>query len=156
MTEDRRYHLIDALRGLALVNMLAYHFLFDVNVVYGRDPQFFLRPAARVWQQCICWTFILIAGVSYHFGKRNNLRRGLLLNACGLIIPKQFELDGAFGEGRVDDKLLTIGERDAGTADTADPGFVRRNGDRIVIMRHDLQIGFAALVMAPGQHKGRQ
>ncbi len=86
MTEDRRYHLIDALRGLALVNMLAYHFLFDVNVVCGRDPQFFLRPAAHIWQQCICWTFILIAGMSYHFGKRNNLRRGLLLNACGLII----------------------------------------------------------------------
>lgn len=36
MTEDRRYHLIDALRGLALMNMLAYHFLYDVNVVYGQ------------------------------------------------------------------------------------------------------------------------
>lgn len=86
MTEDRRYHLIDALRGLALMNMLVYHFLFDVNVVYGQDPQFFLRPAAHIWQQCICWTFILIAGMSYHWGKRHNLRRGLLLNACGFVI----------------------------------------------------------------------
>ena len=73
-----------------------------------------------------------------------------------LIIQKEFELDGAFGEGRVDDKLLTIGERDAGTADAADPGFVRRNGDRVVIMRHDLQIGFAGLVLTAGQHKNRQ
>ena len=46
MTEDRRYHFIDALRGLALVNMLAYHFMFDVNEVYGRDPAFYLRPWA--------------------------------------------------------------------------------------------------------------
>jgi len=86
MTEDRRYHFIDALRGLALVNMLAYHFLFDVNVVYGRDPQFYLRPWAHVWQQYICWSFILIAGLSFRWGRRHNLRRGLFLNACGLVI----------------------------------------------------------------------
>ena len=86
MTEDRRYHFIDALRGLALMNMLAYHFMFDVNVVYGRDPAFYLRPWAHVWQQYICWSFILIAGLSFHWGRRHNLRRGLLLNACGLVI----------------------------------------------------------------------
>ncbi|MBR7075135.1 MAG: DUF1624 domain-containing protein [Oscillospiraceae bacterium] len=86
MTEDRRYHFIDALRGLALVNMLAYHFMFDVNEVYGRDPAFYLRPWAYVWQQYICWSFILIAGLSFHWGRRHNLRRGLLLNACGLVI----------------------------------------------------------------------
>lgn len=86
MTEDRRYHFIDALRGLALMNMLAYHFLFDVNVVYGRDTAFYLRPWAHVWQQYICWSFILIAGLSFHWGRRHNLRRGLVLNACGLVI----------------------------------------------------------------------
>ena len=72
------------------------------------------------------------------------------IHASRLIIQKELQLDGAFGEGRVDDKLLTIGDRDAGTADAADPGFVRCDGDRVVIMRHDLQTGFAALVMAPG------
>ena len=86
MTEDRRYHLIDALRGLALVNMLGYHFLYDVNVVYGRDPTFYLRPAAHLWQRCICCSFILIAGLSFHWGRKHNLRRGLFLNACGLVI----------------------------------------------------------------------
>lgn len=84
--DDRRYYLIDALRGLALVNMLAYHFLYDVMVVYGRDPRWYLRPAVHVWQQCICWSFILIAGFSFHWGRRRNLRRGLLLNLCGLVI----------------------------------------------------------------------
>ena len=86
MAEDKRYHLIDALRGLALVNMLGYHFLYDVNVVYGRNPRWFLRPSVHIWQQYICWSFILIAGFSFHWGRRHNLRRGLFLNACGLVI----------------------------------------------------------------------
>ena len=86
MAEDRRYHLIDALRGLALVNMLGYHFLYDVNIVCGRDPMWYLRPAAHIWQQYICWSFILIAGLSFHWGRKHSLRRGLFLNACGLVI----------------------------------------------------------------------
>ena len=84
--DDRRCHLIDALRGLALVNMLAYHFLYDVMVVYGRDPRWYLHPAVHVWQQYICCSFILIAGFSFHWGQKHNLRRGLLLNLCGLVI----------------------------------------------------------------------
>ena len=86
MAEDRRYHLIDALRGLALANMLAYHFCYDVMVVYGRDPRWYLRPAVHIWQQYIAWSFILIAGFSFRWGRRHNLRRGLLLNVCGLAI----------------------------------------------------------------------
>ena len=86
MTGDHRYHLIDALRGLALVNMISYHFLYDVMVVYGRDARWYLRPAVHVWQQYICWSFILIAGLSFHWGRRHNLRRGLMLNVCGLVI----------------------------------------------------------------------
>ena len=86
MAEVRRYHLIDALRGLALLNMLLYHFLYDVNVVYARAPYWYLRPGVHVWQQLICCTFILIAGFSFPWGRRHNLRRGLTLLACGTAI----------------------------------------------------------------------
>jgi len=74
------------MRGLALLNMLGMHFLYDVNVVFGKEPDWYLRPGVRLWQQCICWSFILIAGVCFHFGKAHNLRRGIFLNACGLVI----------------------------------------------------------------------
>ena len=83
---DRRYHLIDALRGLALLNMLGMHFLYDVNVVFAREPTWYLRPEVFAWQQYICWSFILIAGFSFHWGQKGNLKRGLLLNALGLVI----------------------------------------------------------------------
>ena len=85
-SEDRRYHLIDALRGLALVNMLGMHFLYDVNVVFGAEPGWYLRAGVRLWQQYICWSFILIAGFSYDWGRARNLRRGLTLNLLGLAI----------------------------------------------------------------------
>ncbi len=83
---EKRYALIDALRGLALLNMLGMHLLYDVNVVFGRDPEWILRPGVFVWQQYICWSFILIAGFAFPLGRKKNLRRGLLLNACGLVI----------------------------------------------------------------------
>ena len=29
-----RYYLVDALRGLALINMVLYHFSYDIFVIY--------------------------------------------------------------------------------------------------------------------------
>ena len=52
-----------------------------------------------------------------------------------LIIPKKLELDGAFGKGRVNDKLLPFGNRDAGTADAADPGFGCCYGDHAALLQ---------------------
>ena len=57
---EKRFALIDALRGLALLNMLAMHFLYDVNVVFGREPGWYLRPGVHLWQQYICWSFLLV------------------------------------------------------------------------------------------------
>ncbi len=84
--ENRRWHLIDALRGLALVNMVGMHFLYDVNDVFGRNPGWYPRPEVHVWQQYICWSFILIAGFSFEWGRKGNLRRGLVLNLLGFAI----------------------------------------------------------------------
>lgn len=81
----RRYHLIDGLRGLAVVNMVLYHFLFDVYILQGFDPAWRSIPAVHIWQQCICWTFILLSGLSWHLGS-HRVKNGLLLNGCGLLV----------------------------------------------------------------------
>lgn len=80
-----RYHLLDGIRGLAVVNMVAYHFLFDVYILQGFLPSWRSIPAVHIWQQAICWTFILLSGVCWHLGRRK-WRNGLLLNACGLLV----------------------------------------------------------------------
>lgn len=42
-----RFHGIDALRGLALVNMVLYHLLYDINTVYGLQAQWINTPLVR-------------------------------------------------------------------------------------------------------------
>ena len=80
-----RYSLIDALRGLALLNMLAFHFLYDVFVVYGGSFEWTQLPWVIVWERYICFSFILISGVSLNFSN-HAIKRGLIVHACGLLI----------------------------------------------------------------------
>lgn len=81
-----RYLLVDGVRGLAIVNMVLYHFLYDVFMIYGKDPGWIALPPVHIWQQFICWTFIFIAGFSWRFGLKHDLRRGLFINLCGFAI----------------------------------------------------------------------
>ncbi|MBS6194353.1 MAG: DUF1624 domain-containing protein [Clostridiales bacterium] len=87
MTEhsQSRWHLLDSLRGFTLLNMVLFHFLYDVFVIYGFLPGWNFRPLPMIWQQWICITFILIAGIVFHFS-RSHLKRGLLLNLWGFLI----------------------------------------------------------------------
>ncbi len=79
------YHLISALRALALINMLLFHFCYDVFIIFGLDAGWDRRPAVHVWQQYICLSFLFLSGISWHFG-RHNLKKGLLLNFYGFVI----------------------------------------------------------------------
>ena len=83
---DRRIRLLDALRGLALVNMIVYHGVYDWVSVFGRSAAWFTRTDyARGWQQAICWTFLLVAGAVFPYGRRP-LRRGALVFGCGMLL----------------------------------------------------------------------
>ena len=79
------YYLIDALRGLALLNMLAFHFMYDACIIFGKDPSWYRSPFVQAWQQYICISFIFISGISWHFSK-NNIKRGLQLNLYGFAV----------------------------------------------------------------------
>ena len=83
--KKQRYYIIDALRGLALLNMILYHFLYDIYVLYGRNPEWVQSLPVIVWERYICVSFILIAGVSASFS-RNLVKRGLILNGWGIVI----------------------------------------------------------------------
>lgn len=90
MEENKReqsgwYNLIDGIRGLALLNMLFFHFFYDVYIIFGQNPVWYSQPLVHIWQQYICMSFLFVSGISWHFS-HNNLRRGILLNLYGLAI----------------------------------------------------------------------
>ena len=69
-TKTSRMWLPDALRGLALLNMLAYHAMYDWVYVFGHESSWYniWAPGCHVWQQYICWSFILLSGFSFPSG----------------------------------------------------------------------------------------
>ncbi len=82
---ENRYHLIDVLRGAAIVSMIVYHFCYDYFVVCGVDPEFDRQTPIILWEQSICFLFIIVSGISLNFS-RHPYRRGIIINLCGFAI----------------------------------------------------------------------
>ena len=83
----KRLWLLDVLRGAALVNMLAYHALYDWVYVFGHTGGWYdiSAPGCHVWQQYICWSFILLSGYSFTLARRP-LKNGLLVAGCAVVL----------------------------------------------------------------------
>ncbi|MCD7838004.1 MAG: DUF1624 domain-containing protein [Clostridiales bacterium] len=84
-TKRPRYALLDTLRGFALVNMVAYHGLWDLIYLAGFTPGWYSEGGAFYWQQGICWTFILLSGFCWGMS-RHPVRHGVVVFACGLLV----------------------------------------------------------------------
>ena len=80
-----RYHLLDALRGFAIYHVIIFHFLYDVYVVYGLNPDWPYQTWVQLWQRNGCGLFVLVSGMVFALG-RNTFKRGLQLQILGLII----------------------------------------------------------------------
>lgn len=85
-TISRRYNLIDFIRGIAVINMMLYHLLWDLNYAFKAVRLEWYRGIyGFIWQQCICWVFILISGYCINFS-RHYVKRALTVLACGMLI----------------------------------------------------------------------
>lgn len=86
-SRDRRprYILLDALRGLCVVSMVAYHGMYDLVAIKGYPVAWFFQTPGYLWQQSICWTFISLSGLCWQLSRRHT-QRGLLLVACGALV----------------------------------------------------------------------
>ena len=80
-----RLALLDTLRGLTLISMILYHACWDAVYIIGADWPWYGSRAGYIWQQSICWTFILLSGFCVPFSRRL-LRRGLEVFGAGALV----------------------------------------------------------------------
>ena len=83
--KGKRYNVIDGIRGIALISMIAYHAAWDLVYIFGVKWKWYYSSYADLWQQSICWTFIILSGFSYSLG-RQHFRRGLTVFLGGAIV----------------------------------------------------------------------
>lgn len=80
-----RYALLDELRGLDLVSMMLYHACWDLVFLFDVNMRWYAGTPGRLWQQTICWVFILLFGFCAPFG-RYMLRRGTVVFGAGAVV----------------------------------------------------------------------
>ncbi|WP_044917043.1 heparan-alpha-glucosaminide N-acetyltransferase [Butyrivibrio sp. WCE2006] len=84
-THKSRLETIDTIRGITLISMILYHFCWDLKYIKGLNMPWYGTFGSYLWQQSICWSFILISGFCMHFA-RKPIRNGVLVFLCGIII----------------------------------------------------------------------
>lgn len=83
--KKKRLDLLDTIRGIVLVSMIIYHAVWNMVYIYGMNWKWYRSYGAYLWQQSICWTFILLSGFCFSLGKRH-LKSGLMVFGGGLVV----------------------------------------------------------------------
>lgn len=100
-----RYRRLDEIRGVTLFSMILFHTVWDLVYIFGMNWNWFHTDLAFLWQQSICWTFILLSGFCWSLGRRK-LRRGLLVFGAGLVVS--FVTEVFLPEQRIRFGILTF------------------------------------------------
>ena len=85
VTTKTRLHLLDALRGFLMIHMIAFHGMWNLVYLFGVRAPWYRSAAGYIWQQFICWSFILLSGFCWSMS-HNHLKRGLLVFGGGAVV----------------------------------------------------------------------
>lgn len=80
-----RYLKIDEIRGLTLISMILYHFMWDLNNIAGYEMDWYAKLPGEIWQKSICITFIFISGFCFSMGK-NRVKRSCIVFLAGALV----------------------------------------------------------------------
>ncbi|MDR0248405.1 MAG: DUF1624 domain-containing protein [Oscillospiraceae bacterium] len=80
-----RIQLLDALRGLSILLVIAYHAGYNLAAGGYMPAEVLYNPLLNVLQPLFAGVFILLAGISGRFS-RSNLRRGAVTAGCAALV----------------------------------------------------------------------
>jgi len=82
---NNRIEIIDALRGLSVLLMVAHHLLHNLVAFLGAPTWMFSNPVFDILQPFFAGVFIFLSGVSSRFS-HSNIKRGLIAMAIAIVI----------------------------------------------------------------------
>lgn len=82
---ENRVHLIDEVRGFAILCMVVYHTFYDLVVIFGMDIPLFYTDFIYTLVILFAGLFIFISGAACLFS-RNNLKRGFFCFLLGMAM----------------------------------------------------------------------
>ncbi len=85
MSSNIRYHILDWYRAFIIINMIAYHFLWDLCYIYNMDIGWLNEGTGIAWERFICISFIALSGFCWQMS-RHHLKNGIIIFICGLLI----------------------------------------------------------------------
>lgn len=87
MENKQRWQWLDIARGIAVLQMLLYHMLYDYYVVFGHNDAWDFQKHIHLWQQLLVYSFIIIAGITCSRLKLERIwRQTVKLSLIGLLI----------------------------------------------------------------------
>lgn len=88
-----RIDILDAVRGIAILSMVVYHALYDINDVFGYH--IWLFDALSVLEPPFAGLFILLSGISCRFS-HSNTKRGVRVLVFAMAVTGVTALFSAF------------------------------------------------------------
>lgn len=90
----KRYLFLDELRGFAILNMILFHFFWNLNHLLGIPLPWYHTSGAHLWQLFGSSIFLLLAGMCTHY-TRHLTRHILTLAASAVLITAVTWLAGS-------------------------------------------------------------
>lgn len=85
MGDKGRITMIDTLRGVLIILVVAYHVFFDLNDIFGVRISFMYTYGMNLFRDCFVGLLIVVAGISCNL-TRSNIKRGLKTLFLGMVI----------------------------------------------------------------------
>lgn len=83
--KKKRVYFIDIIRGILIIYVVYYHFMYDLNDILGHEIPYLYSVWFSTIRDCMSGSLIFISGISCNFSK-NNLKRGVRTILIAMVL----------------------------------------------------------------------